>query len=106
MLRPRAVAKTDRSGDDAVMHAPSVRWASPSVVVATCLWLGRIPWAPGTWGAVAGVGLAYGIAQAARAAGSGGAAASLAVELGLIVLISATSSAITRSASVGPASRR
>lgn len=85
------MAKTDRNGDDAGMHAPPVRWASPSVVVATCLWLGRIPWAPGTWGAVAGVGLAYGITQAALGTASSGAATSLAVELGLIVLINAIS---------------
>lgn len=32
-------------------------WTTPSVVAATCLWIGRIPFAPGTWGAAAGVGV-------------------------------------------------
>ena len=38
-----------------------IPWTAPSVVVATGFWAGRIPWAPGTWGALEGVALAWGI---------------------------------------------
>ena len=37
-------------------------WFDPAVFVATCAGLGRIPFAPGTFGAAAGVGLALAIA--------------------------------------------
>ncbi len=73
------------------MPPPSVRWSHPAVVAATCLWLGRIPWAPGTWGAAAGIGLAFVIEQIALAAGEASSATALAVELGLIVLVNAAS---------------
>jgi phosphatidylglycerophosphatase A len=38
-----------------------VDWRAPSVVLATGFWAGRIPWAPGTWGALLGLPLAWGI---------------------------------------------
>jgi len=34
-----------------------VPWSHPAVLLATCGWLGRIPAAPGTFGAALGVGL-------------------------------------------------
>src|SRR5580700_4287574 len=39
----------------------AVNWRAPSVFLATGLWAGRIPWAPGTWGAVWGLPLSWGI---------------------------------------------
>jgi phosphatidylglycerophosphatase A len=41
----------------------SIPWTAPSVVVATGFWAGRIPWAPGTWGALWGLLLAWAIHQ-------------------------------------------
>jgi phosphatidylglycerophosphatase A len=38
-----------------------VEWRAPSVFLATGFWAGRIPWAPGTWGALWGLPLAWGI---------------------------------------------
>ncbi len=101
-----AVAKSWPSGDDAGMHAPPVRWSHPAVVAATCLWLGRIPWAPGTWGAVAGIGLALAIERVALAAGDASSATALAVELGLVVLVNAAGIPIcTRAAAALGASK-
>lgn len=37
--------------------ASAVPWSRPAVLLATCGWLGRIPVAPGTFGAALGVGL-------------------------------------------------
>ena len=37
--------------------AERVPWSQPAVVLATCGWLGRIPRAPGTFGAALGIGL-------------------------------------------------
>jgi phosphatidylglycerophosphatase A len=37
----------------------AIPWTSPSVILATGFWVGRIPWAPGTWGALLGVPLAW-----------------------------------------------
>ncbi|HEY2759789.1 MAG TPA: phosphatidylglycerophosphatase A [Pirellulales bacterium] len=36
-------------------------WRHPVVVIATGFWAGRIPWAPGTFGALWGLPLAWGI---------------------------------------------
>ncbi|HEY2147744.1 MAG TPA: phosphatidylglycerophosphatase A [Pirellulales bacterium] len=38
-----------------------VDWRAPAVFVATGFWAGRIPWAPGTWGAAEGLALAWGL---------------------------------------------
>jgi phosphatidylglycerophosphatase A len=38
-----------------------VQWTAPSVILATGLWVGRIPWAPGTWGALWGLPLSWGV---------------------------------------------
>ena len=38
-------------------------WLDPAVFAATCGWLGRIPFAPGTFGAAAGVLVAFGLAR-------------------------------------------
>jgi len=45
-------------------NAAVVPWCDPAVVLATCGWLGRFPIAPGTVGAMLGVGLS-GVAAAA-----------------------------------------
>lgn len=73
------------------MRSPHTNWSHPAVLTATCLWLGRIPWAPGTWGAAAGIGLAFLIAQAALALSGGSALLALTVELGLVVAVNAVS---------------
>src|ERR1700676_1952861 len=36
-----------------------VDWRAPAVFLATGFWAGRIPWAPGTWGALEGLALAW-----------------------------------------------
>lgn len=36
-----------------------VEWRAPAVFLATGFWAGRIPWAPGTWGALEGLALAW-----------------------------------------------
>lgn len=38
-----------------------VDWSAPPVILATGLWAGRIRWAPGTWGALEGLALAWGL---------------------------------------------
>lgn len=43
----------------------AIPWTAPSVILATGFWTGRIPWAPGTWGALVGLPLAWGIDQIA-----------------------------------------
>ena len=62
-------------------------WTSPSVVAATCLWLGRIPFAPGTWGAMAGVGvsLATGAASAWIAGRASNPSVQTAIEAAILV---------------------
>jgi len=35
----------------------AIPWGAPSVVLATCGWLGRFPFAPGTLGTAVGIGL-------------------------------------------------
>lgn len=64
-------------------------WTAPSVVAATCLWLGRIPFAPGTWGAMAGVGLS--LATGSLAASLAGRAAwpeaATAIEAAILVVL-------------------
>jgi len=42
-----------------------IPWTAPTVILATGFWAGRIPWAPGTWGALLGLPLAWGIHQIA-----------------------------------------
>jgi phosphatidylglycerophosphatase A len=38
-------------------------WSAPSVFIATGFWAGRIPWAPGTWGALWGLPLSFAISM-------------------------------------------
>jgi phosphatidylglycerophosphatase A len=83
------LAKSLLSVDDGGMATPSPRWSHPAVVLATSLWLGRIPWAPGTWGAAVGIPLSMGITHAALLAGGGPTTVALVVELGLVVLVCA-----------------
>ena len=44
-------------GHDTSADAAAVPWHDPWVILATCWWIGRIPFAPGTFGAAAGIGL-------------------------------------------------
>jgi phosphatidylglycerophosphatase A len=41
----------------------AIQWNHPAVFVATGFWAGRIPWAPGTWGALWGLPLTRAIHQ-------------------------------------------
>lgn len=82
------------------MHMPSPRWSHPAVVAATCLWLGRIPLAPGTWGAAAGIALAGAIGQVALTAGEASSGTALAVETGLLIVINALSIPVCTRAAV------
>ncbi len=54
-----------------------VDWGAPSVFVASGFWVGRIPWAPGTWGALMGVPLSWGLSFVP----------SLAIQAGVIVAL-------------------
>lgn len=67
-----------------------VPWSDPAVVLATCGWVGRIPWAPGTFGTAVGIALAACLPRAAAALGLAGpwsgAAFELAVSLGLVAV--------------------
>lgn len=73
---------------------PPVPWLAPSLLVATCGWVGRIPFAPGTFGSLVGLPLSLATGAAAAAvAGSLGltepvatAAVELAVIAGLFLL--------------------
>jgi len=42
----------------------AIPWGAPSVVLATCGWLGRFPFAPGTLGTALGIGLSVLLAAA------------------------------------------
>lgn len=55
-------------------------WFDPAVVAATCGWLGRIPFAPGTFGAAAGVLVSFVLARAGL---------SLAAEAAVVVALNA-----------------
>jgi len=70
---------------------PHTPWLDPSLLVATCGWLGRIPFAPGTFGSVVGLplSLATGTAAAwlAGRLGQGSTAAPLVIELVLIAAL-------------------
>jgi phosphatidylglycerophosphatase A len=81
-----ALAKRAPTVDDSDMALPP-HWSHPAVIAGTCLWLGRIPWAPGTWGAAAGIPLAVGISHLALFTGGGPTAVAMAVELALVVLV-------------------
>jgi phosphatidylglycerophosphatase A len=69
-------------------------WRDPAVVAASCLWLGRIPFAPGTWGAAAGVPLAIGLAQAAESLAVTAGVSAWPVELGLVAVVNLVGVAI------------
>lgn len=80
--------QSDKSDADASPPAsPGGPWSAPSVVAATCLWLGRIPFAPGTWGAAFGVGLslASGLVASHLADLIGGAVPSTVIEAAILV---------------------
>lgn len=53
--------------------SPRIPWLDPSLLVATCGWVGRIPIAPGTFGSLVGLplSLATGTAAARLAGGLG-----------------------------------
>lgn len=75
----------------AAAAAPSPRWHAPTLVLASCGWLGRAPFAPGTWGAAAGLPLAIltgwiAVATAGQFA-PGSDTIRLLVEAGLAVMI-------------------
>lgn len=40
---------------------PPAAWRHPAVILATGLWVGRMPFAPGTFGALLGLPLAWGV---------------------------------------------
>jgi phosphatidylglycerophosphatase A len=64
-------------------------WHAPTLLVATCGWLGRASFAPGTWGAAAGLPLAvltgWTAAAAAERFADGSDATRLAVEAAVVV---------------------
>lgn len=78
----------------AAVHQPATPspaqppWRAPTLLVATCGWLGRAAFAPGTWGAAAGLPLAVLTGSIAAATAerfaSGSDAIRLAVEAGVV----------------------
>lgn len=67
---------------------PPVPWLDPSLLVGSCGWVGRIPFAPGTFGSLVGLPLSLAIGTAAAACagplGLTGPLAATAIELPLI----------------------
>src|SRR5262249_26264110 len=49
------------TSDSIASKTPASAWRHPAVILATGFWAGRIPWAPGTFGALWGLPLAWGI---------------------------------------------
>lgn len=71
-------------------HPVAVPWLDPSLLVATCGWVGRIPFAPGTFGSLVGLplSLATGTAAAWLATRFGGGfAATVGIEAALLGLL-------------------
>lgn len=67
-----------------------VRWLDPALLLATCGWVGRIPFAPGTFGAVVGLPLALATGTAAAALAprlGGGPAVTATIELAIAALL-------------------
>ena len=62
-------------------------WLDPFVVLATCGWLGRMPGAPGTFGATVGVGLSLATGGLAERLAERLPIAAVAIELVLLLLI-------------------
>ena len=62
-------------------------WLDPFVVLATCGWLGRMPGAPGTFGATLGVGLSLATGGLAERLAERLPIAAVAIELVLLLLI-------------------
>ena len=58
-------------------------WSQPAVVLATCGWLGRIPSAPGTFGAALGIGLSVAAARLGLSPGIEGTAILLLCAIGI-----------------------
>src|SRR5690606_23868722 len=48
--------------DQGTSQPPSSAWRHPAVVLATGFWIGRVPFAPGTFGTLLGLPLAAGMA--------------------------------------------
>lgn len=69
--------------------SPRVPWLDPSLLVATCGWVGRIPFAPGTFGSLVGLplSLATGTAAARLAGMVGLEHATPLIELALIAAL-------------------
>ena len=69
---------------------PPSPWLDPSLIVATCGWVGRIPFAPGTFGSLVGLPLSLATgAAAAWMAGQLGQAGSMTTPLVELALIAA-----------------
>jgi phosphatidylglycerophosphatase A len=69
-------------------HPPRVPWLDPALIAATCGWLGRIPFAPGTFGSLVGLPLSLATGRAAawlaERLGQTGVVATVVIELALI----------------------
>ncbi len=71
-------------------HPDRVPWRDPAVIVATCGWVGRIPFAPGTFGSLVGLPLSLATGEAAEwlaASVGGAAAATVGLEATLIAVL-------------------
>jgi phosphatidylglycerophosphatase A len=70
---------------------PRVPWLDSSLLVATCGWLGRIPFAPGTFGSLVGLPLSLATGTAAGwlagRLGQGGIMVPAVIELALIAVL-------------------
>jgi phosphatidylglycerophosphatase A len=72
-------------------HPPRVPWLDPALIAATCGWLGRIPFAPGTFGSLVGLPLSLATGTAAGwlagRLGQGGIVVTAVIELALIAVL-------------------
>ena len=67
-----------------------IPWLDPSLLVATCGWVGRIPFAPGTFGSLVGLPLSLATGAVATWLATrlgGGAAPTMGIEVALLALL-------------------
>jgi phosphatidylglycerophosphatase A len=71
-------------------HPAAVPWLAPPLLVATCGWVGRIPFAPGTFGSLVGLPLSLATGTAAAWLATrfgGGSAATVGIEAAMLGLL-------------------
>ena len=55
------IPQHETAAETPVSARPAIEWTHPAVFVATGFWIGRMPFMPGTWGALWGLPLSWAI---------------------------------------------